>query len=74
MLLSLPHAHGDHVHIGSFSVSVRDISGFSNTAVWMAMERKGLARGANGVAVTLTAFGMAYDTGLGQHFRKPSDH
>ncbi len=74
MLLSLPHAHGDHVHIGSFSVSVRDISGFSNPAVWAVMERKGLARNTNGMTVTLTADGMAYDTGLGHHFRKLSEH
>jgi len=73
-LLRLPHAHGDHVHIGAFSVSVRDISGFSNPSVWTALERKGLSRHANGVTVTLTAEGLAYDTGLGQHFRRPSDH
>ena len=73
-LLSLPHAHGDHVHIGAFSVSVRDISGFSNPAVWVALERKGLARNAGGATVTLTAFGVSYDTGLGHHFRQPSDH
>ncbi len=73
-LLSLPHPHGDHVHIGSFSVSVRDISGFSNPAVWVVMERKGLARNANAMTITLTAEGVAYDTGLGHHFRKLSDH
>lgn len=73
-LLSLPHAHGDHVHIGAFSVSVRDISGFSNPAVWTVLERKGLARQENGVTATLTADGLVYDTGLAHHFRKPSDH
>lgn len=73
-LLSLPHPHGDHVHIGAFTVSVREISGFSNPAVWLALGRKGLVRDANGMTLTLTAAGLAYDTGLGQHFRKPSDH
>ncbi len=73
-LLSLPHPHGDHVHIGAFTVSVRDISGFSNPAVWAALERKGLARNANGMTVTLTSEGLDYDTGLGHHFRNPSDH
>ncbi|NQV44943.1 MAG: hypothetical protein HQ501_08570 [Rhodospirillales bacterium] len=73
-LLSLPHAHGDHVHIGAFSVNVRDISGFSNLAVWAVLERKGLARHTTGETVTLTVEGLAYDTGLGHHFRKPSNH
>lgn len=73
-LLSLPHPHGDHVHIGSFTVPVRDISGFSNPSVWAALERKGLARNANGLTVTLTAWGLNYDTGLSHHFRTPSDH
>ncbi len=27
-LLELPHPHGDHVHIGPFVVSSRDVSGF----------------------------------------------
>jgi len=73
-LLSLPSPHGDHVHIGKFSVGVREISGFSNPAVWVVLQRKGLARNADGMTVTLTAEGLAYDTGLGHHFRQPSDH
>jgi len=73
-LLQLPQPHGDHVHIGAFSVSVRDISGFSNPAVWVALERKGLARHGGSMTATLTAAGTGYDTGLGHHFRQPSDH
>ena len=38
-LLQLPHAHGDHVHIGGFTVSAREASGFSNPAVWVALAR-----------------------------------
>ena len=33
-LLKLPHAHGNHVHVGKFVVSARDASGFDNAAVW----------------------------------------
>ncbi len=74
-ILQIPHAHGDHVHIGNFTVSSKDVSGLSNQAVWVALERKGLARHGDPMAVaTITAFGMAYDTGLGDRFIQPSNH
>ncbi len=73
-LLQFPHAHGDHVHVGNFTVSARDASGLGNPAVWVALARKGLARnGGSGVA-TLTAAGLSYDSGLGDRFLAPSDH
>ena len=70
----LPHVHGDHVHIGAFSVSARDASGLANPAVWTALARKGLARSGDGGAVILTASGLEYDTGLGEQFVSVSDH
>ena len=70
----LPHIHGDHVHIGNFTVSARDASGFSNPAVWAVLARKGLVRETAVPGVTLTAEGMAYDTGLSERFVQPSDH
>jgi hypothetical protein len=71
----LPHAHGDHVHVGELVVSARDASGFNNPAVWAALERKGLVRGDfPDAAVTLTAQGLAYDTGLGKIRAAHSDH
>jgi len=73
-LLDLPRPHGDHVHVGRFVVSARDASGFSNPAVWRALIRKGLARTDDPLTVTLTAEGVAYDTGLGDRFATPSDH
>jgi hypothetical protein len=73
-LLQLPHPHGDHVHIGKFTVSARDASGFSNPAVWTALTRKGLVRQTDMPGVTLTGEGMAYDTGLSDQFVEPSDH
>ncbi len=41
-LLQIPHAHGDHLHIGQFTVSTKEASGLSNPAVWSALVRKGL--------------------------------
>jgi len=74
-LLRMPHAHGDHLHIGRFTVSTRDASGLSNPSVWSALVRKGLARvEAPEPQIALTADGLAYDTGLGHHFMAPSDH
>ena len=72
-LLAMPHAHGNHVHVGQFTVSAREASGLGNPAVWVALGRKGLARTGGG-AVILTAAGVAYDTGLGERFLAPSDH
>ncbi|MEK9724693.1 MAG: hypothetical protein VW405_14580 [Rhodospirillaceae bacterium] len=73
-LLHLPHAHGDHVHVGPFVVSAREASGFANPAVWTALKRKGLARDDDPAGVILTADGVAYDTGLGDRFLVESDH
>ncbi len=73
-LLHLPHAHGDHVHVSGFVVSAKDASGFDNPAVWTALTRKGLVRRDDPLTVTLTAEGLAYETGLGDAFLAPSDH
>ena len=73
-LLRPPQTHGDHVHVGQFVVSAQEASGFSNPAVWTALKRKGLARGDNPLTMTLTAGGVAYDTGLGDRFLTKSDH
>jgi hypothetical protein len=73
-LLQIPHAHGDHLHIGQFVVSTREASGLSNPAVWAALVRKGLVQTDGPIAVTLTAEGVSYDTGLGERFLAPSGH
>jgi hypothetical protein len=70
-LFQLPHAHGDHAHIGRFTVPLRDLSGFTNPAVWTALVRKGLARECDPHVVILTAAGAEYETGLGSRF--PAD-
>lgn len=73
-LIDVPHPHGNHVHVGRFTVSARDASGFANPAVWVALARKGLAMTDDYGSVTLTAEGIAYDTGLSDRFIEPSDH
>ncbi len=70
----VPHAHGDHVHVGAFTVHARDASGFANPAVWVALARKGLVKSPDPHAIVLTAEGVAYDTGLGDQFLSHSDH
>lgn len=73
-ILQLPHIHGDHVHIGSFTVSARDASGFSNPAVWVALKRKELVIDDSFGTITLSATGLSYDTGLNDKFIEESDH
>ncbi len=72
VVTQMPHPHGDHVHVGEYVVSTKDISGFANEAVWIALERKGLAKSHFPVAITLTKAGLEYDTGLLNAAR--SDH
>ena len=69
----LPQLHGDHVHVGPFTVSRRDASGFANPAVWVVLSRKGLARH-DALGTVLTAAGAAYVTGLEDRLTVPSDH
>lgn len=73
-IAQLPHAHGDHMHIGDYVVSSRDASGFTNEAVWVALERKGLARSQFPMAITLTQAGLDHDTGLMKPMTEKSDH
>jgi Flp pilus assembly secretin CpaC len=75
LLDGLPHAHGDHFHVGPRVVSGRDASGLANRAVWSALERKGLARTlAFPHAIALTAAGRGYDTGLRDAILHGHDH
>lgn len=71
----LPHAHGDHFHVGPHVVSARDATGLGNHAVWVALERKGLARAlAFPHAIALTKAGREYDTGVGSAILHGHDH
>jgi len=74
-VLQIPHAHGDHLHIGGFTVSSRDASGLTNSAVWSVLVRKGLVRiDEPKKHIVLTAQGLSYDTGFSDRFLSPSDH
>ncbi|MGE5268356.1 MAG: hypothetical protein ACM3JG_01645 [Thiohalocapsa sp.] len=63
-ITELPHAHGDHFHLGDAMVAARDATGLRNPSVWAALERKGLIRPKLPEAVILTELGQHYDTGL----------
>jgi hypothetical protein len=63
-ITQMPHAHGDHFHLGEAVVSARDATGLRNPSVWAALERKGLIRPKLPEAVILTPLGQGYDTGL----------
>jgi hypothetical protein len=65
VVTNLPHPHGDHFHIGARVAHSRDASGLHNPSVWLALMRKGLARGDFPLAILLTKEGLAYDTGMG---------
>ncbi len=73
-LSALPQPHGDHFHVGKRVVLTRDATGLANEAVWAALARKGLLRGSFPLALTLTAAGLAYDTGLAGTILHGSDH
>ena len=73
-ITQLPHAHGNHFHIGDAVVMARDATGLQNQAVWVALERKGLVRTNFPENVTLTQAGVSYDTGLRDSILHGSDH
>jgi hypothetical protein len=60
----IPAPHGDHFHLGDAVVASKDATGLSNQAAWTALERKGLLLSHFPRGATLTAAGIAYDTGL----------
>jgi hypothetical protein len=71
---NLPHAHGDHFHLGRWVVAGRDATGLSNIAAWNALERKGLIEGNFPHSCVVTPAGLDYDTGLRDEVLHGSDH
>lgn len=63
-LTALPHAHGNHFHVGRYTVDAADATGLQNGAVWATLTRKGLVITNFPHDVTLTREGAAYETGL----------
>ena len=70
----LPRPHGNHFHVGPYTVMSADATGLSNEAVWVALARKGLARSRFPGAIVLTPEGLAYETGLAGQILHGSDH
>lgn len=70
----LPHAHGNHMHVGDFVVSSKDASGLDNKSVWVALARKGLIRESWEEEIVVTTQGLAFSTGLEDKFMSVSDH
>lgn len=73
-LHALPHAHGDHFHVGRAVVSGRDATGLSNPNVMNALARKGLVRAGRGGVPVVTAGGLAYETGIESQILHAPDH
>jgi hypothetical protein len=63
-LTALPHAHGNHFHVGRYTVDAADATGLQNSGVWAALARKNLVITNFPQDVTLTREGADYDTGL----------
>jgi len=70
----LPHAHGNHFHLGPYVVMSRDATGLANPAPWLVLERKGLIRSDFPYGFVLTPAGAAYETGLKGEILHGSDH
>jgi len=70
----LPHAHGNHMHVGQYVVASRDASGLANKSVWAALSRKGLVRENWEEEIILTPEGLNFRTGLEKNFASASDH
>ena len=68
-----PVPHGDHLHLGEYTVGTKDATGLQNQAVWNALTRKGLARADWPRAIVLTSEGQGYETDMGKKivFRNP---
>ncbi|HEX2582260.1 MAG TPA: hypothetical protein VHL08_09855 [Dongiaceae bacterium] len=71
---ALPHAHGDHFHLGPYLVKGSDATGMSNPAVWAALQRKGMIEGQFGIALALTPAGLEYETGLAETILHQGEH
>ena len=70
----LPDPHGNHFHIGDAVVMARDATGLHNPAVWVALERKGLAAEGYPSHMAVTPAGLDYETGLGETIVQRADH
>ena len=70
----LPHAHGDHFHIGRTVVLARDATGLANPNVYNVLARKGLLLAGPAGEPVLTPAGLAYETGIASQILHESRH
>lgn len=73
-IVNLPHAHGNHFHLGDAVVSTADATGLNNQAVYVALMRKGLVAMSPDQGVVLLPEGREYDTGLADAILFRADH
>jgi hypothetical protein len=73
-IVNLPHAHGNHFHLGDAVVSTADATGLNNQAVYVALMRKGLVRLSPEEGIVLLPVGKDYETGLAGSILHRSDH
>jgi hypothetical protein len=71
---TLPHRHGDHMHVGTAIVSARDATGLANPNVLNALVRKGLVRHGPAGLPYLTLEGRDYQTGVDTTLLHGADH
>jgi hypothetical protein len=74
LIHTLPHAHGDHFHIGRAVVLARDATGLANPNVMNALVRKGLLLGGPAGQPILTGAGLGYETGIATRVLHGADH
>lgn len=73
-IVNLPHAHGNHFHLGDAVVSTADATGLTNQAVFVALMRKGLVVLSPEQGIVLTIAGRDYETDLAGSILHRSDH
>jgi hypothetical protein len=73
-LHTLPHRHGDHLHVGAAVISARDASGLHNHNVINALTRKGLLHHGPAGLPSLTLEGRNYPTGIAAAVLHAADH
>jgi hypothetical protein len=71
---TLPHRHGDHLHVGAALFAARDATGLDNPNVMNALARKGLLRHGPAGLPSLTLEGRNYPTGVAAAILHAADH
>jgi hypothetical protein len=71
---TLPHWHGNHLHVGGAVVFARDATGLGNPNVLNALARKGLLCHGRAGLPALTVEGHDYQTGVATTLLHGADH